>query len=125
MVQFICQKERKELRWQSGNGLATTSSTMRLTTATKTSGLPVKLTSVNAWVLQKRLTKPSLLWRIAKTLSSRCICLMAGETSSRLRRNKMLISDLIIAVIFTIIAAIALFLNEDKIAAWQEEISKR
>ncbi len=37
----------------------------------------------------------------------------------------MLISDLIIAVIFTIIAAIALFLNEDKIAAWQEEISKR
>ena len=37
----------------------------------------------------------------------------------------MLISDLIIAVIFTIIAAAALFLNEDKIAAWQNEISKR
>ena len=37
----------------------------------------------------------------------------------------MLFSDLIIAAIFTIIAAVALFLNEDKIAAWQNEISKR
>jgi hypothetical protein len=37
----------------------------------------------------------------------------------------MLTSDLVIAVIFTIIATVALFLNEDKIAAWQKEISKR
>lgn len=37
----------------------------------------------------------------------------------------MLFSDLIIAVVFTIIAAAALFLNEDKITAWQNKISKR
>ena len=34
-------------------------------------------------------------------------------------------ADLIIAIVFTVIAAIALFWNEEKITKWQEEISKR
>ena len=34
-------------------------------------------------------------------------------------------ADMILAIAFTVIAAVALFANEDKIAAWQEEISKR
>lgn len=37
----------------------------------------------------------------------------------------MLICDIVLAIVFTIIAAVALFKNEDKIAAWQEEISKK
>lgn len=36
----------------------------------------------------------------------------------------MLIFDLVIAVIFTIIIVIALFLNENKITIWQNKISK-
>lgn len=34
-------------------------------------------------------------------------------------------ADMILAIVFTVIAAIALFWNEDKIAEWQKEISKR
>ena len=37
----------------------------------------------------------------------------------------MLLSDLIIAFIFIIIITIALFLNENKIAIWQNKISKK
>lgn len=37
----------------------------------------------------------------------------------------MLISDLVIAIIFTIIAAVALFASEDKIAIWQDKTPKR
>lgn len=37
----------------------------------------------------------------------------------------MLISDLILSVIFTIIAAVALFASEDKIEEWIEEINHR
>ena len=33
--------------------------------------------------------------------------------------------DMILAITFTVITAIALFWNEEKIAKWQEEISKR
>ena len=37
----------------------------------------------------------------------------------------MLISDVVIAIVFTVIAAVVLFKSEDKITKWQEEISKR
>ena len=34
-------------------------------------------------------------------------------------------ADLIIAIVFVVIATIALFTNEEKIAKWQENISKK
>ena len=34
-------------------------------------------------------------------------------------------ADLILAIVFIIIAAIVLFACEDKIAAWQEEVTQR
>jgi len=37
----------------------------------------------------------------------------------------MLIGDVVIAIVFTVIVAVALFKSEDKIAEWQKEISKR
>lgn len=37
----------------------------------------------------------------------------------------MLFSDIVIAIIFSVISAVVLFKSEDKIAAWQEEISSK
>jgi len=34
-------------------------------------------------------------------------------------------ADLIIAIVFTVFTTVILFSNEDKIANWQERISKR
>ena len=36
-----------------------------------------------------------------------------------------MISDVIIAIVFTVIVAIALFKSEDKIETWQKRISKK
>ena len=34
-------------------------------------------------------------------------------------------ADMILAIVFTVITATALFWSEDKIAAWQEKVSRR
>lgn len=34
-------------------------------------------------------------------------------------------ADMILAIMFTVVTAVALFWNEEKIAKWQERISKK